>query len=51
MLKYLAFSECKNEQFLELAIITEKGLIIFRTVGISMLPRDLPTSNNKSRWL
>lgn len=50
MLKY-AFSECKIEQFLELAIVTEKELIIFQTVGVSMLPFDLLTSNNKSRWL
>lgn len=51
MLKYVAFSEYKNEQFLELAIITEKGLHFLQTVGITMLPCDLHTSNNKSGWL
>ena len=50
MLKYAAFSEYKNEQFLKLAIITEKGHFL-QTIGISMLPCDLHTSNNKSGWL
>lgn len=51
MLKYVAFSEYKNEQFLELAIITEKEPHFLQTVGISTLPCYLHSSNNKSECL
>lgn len=47
MLTYSAFSERKNEQFLEIAIITEKSLHFSQAVGISMLPCDLHNYSNK----
>lgn len=51
MLKCVAFSERKNEQFLELAIITEKSLHFSQAVGISMPSCDLHNGSNKSGWL